>query len=75
MPKPVLTMADAEGARKLRAQDQREIKALKRELQRQGKGMAEMAALLVLRKNWGSLLARRTRKLDPLLRLGHRAMS
>ena len=35
-----------------RAQDQREIKALKKELQRKEKAMAEMAALLVLRKKW-----------------------
>ncbi|MEB3297122.1 MAG: hypothetical protein VKL23_06265 [Cyanobacteriota bacterium] len=37
---------------KLRAQDQREIKALKKELQRKEEAMAEMAALLVLRKKW-----------------------
>jgi hypothetical protein len=37
---------------KLRAQDQREIKDLKKELQRKEKAMAEMAALLVLRKKW-----------------------
>ncbi|QCH15001.1 hypothetical protein CB0101_08725 [Synechococcus sp. CB0101] len=37
---------------RLRAQDQREIKALKKELQRKEKAMAEMAALLVLRKKW-----------------------
>jgi len=37
---------------RLRAKDQREIKALKRELQRKEKAMAEMAALLVLRKKW-----------------------
>ena len=42
----------AEGAEKRRAQDQREIKALKKELQRKEKAMAEMAALLVLRKKW-----------------------
>jgi len=32
----------------LRAQDQRKIKALKKELQRKEKALAEMAALLVL---------------------------
>ncbi len=50
--KPVLTMAEQKELEKLRAQDQREIKALKKELQRKQKAMAEMAALLVLRKNW-----------------------
>ena len=48
--KPVLTMAEQKELEKLRAQDQREIKALKQELQRKEKAMAEMAALLVLRK-------------------------
>jgi len=38
--------------RDIRAQDQREIKALKKELQRKEKVIAEMAALLVLRKKW-----------------------
>lgn len=33
---------------KLRAQDQKEIKSLKKELQRKEMAMAEMAALLVL---------------------------
>jgi hypothetical protein len=37
---------------KLHAQDQREIKALKKELQRKEKALAEAAALLVLRKKW-----------------------
>jgi transposase len=50
--KPVLTMAEQKELEKLRAQDQREIKALKKELQRKEKAMAEMAALLVLRKKW-----------------------
>lgn len=50
--KPVLTMAEQKQLEKLRAQDQREIKALKQELQRKEKAMAEMAALLVLRKKW-----------------------
>jgi len=40
---------------KLRAQDQREIKSLKKELQRKEKAMAEMAALLVLRKKLEAL--------------------
>ena len=48
--KPVQTMAEQKELEKLRAQDQREIKALKKELQRKEKAMAEMAALLVLRK-------------------------
>jgi transposase-like protein len=50
--KPVLTMAEQKELERLRAQDQREIKALKKELQRKEKAMAEMAALLVLRKKW-----------------------
>ncbi len=39
---------------KLRAQDQSEFKALKQELQGKEKGMAEMAALLVLRDKWAA---------------------
>ncbi len=50
--KPVLTMAEQKELEKLRAQDQRQIKALKKELQRKEKAMAEMAALLVLQKKW-----------------------
>jgi transposase len=50
--KPVLTMKEQKELEKLRAQDQREIKALKKDLQRKEKAMAEMAALLVLRKKW-----------------------
>ena len=50
--KPVLTLNEQKELEKLRAQDQREIKALKKELQRKEKAMAEMAALLVLRKKW-----------------------
>jgi transposase len=49
---PVLTMAEQKELERLRAHDQREIKALKKELQRKEKAMAEMAALLVLRKKW-----------------------
>jgi transposase-like protein len=50
--KPVLTMAEQKELEKLRAQDQREIKALRKELQLKEKAMAEMAALLVLQKKW-----------------------
>ena len=50
--KPVRTMAEQKDLEKLHAQDQREIKALKKELQRKEKAMAEMAALLVLQKKW-----------------------
>lgn len=50
--KPVLTMAEQKELEKLLAQDQREIKALRKELQRKEKAMAEMAALLVLQKKW-----------------------
>jgi len=45
--KPVLTLKEQKELEKLRAQDQREIKALKRlerELERKEKAMAEMAA-------------------------------
>ena len=38
--KPVLTMAEQKELEKLRAQDQRQIKALKKELQRKEKAMA-----------------------------------
>ena len=50
--KQVLTLQEQLGLEKLRTQDQREIKALRRELQRREKATAEMAALLVLRKMW-----------------------
>ena len=50
--KPVLTMKEQKELEKLRAQDQREIRALKQELRCKEKAMAEMAALLVLRKKW-----------------------
>jgi len=46
----LLTLKEQKELEKLRAQDQREIKALKKELQCKEKAMAEMAALLVLRK-------------------------
>ena len=52
--KPVLTMAEQKELEQLRAQDPREIKALKKELQRKENAMAEMAALLVLRQQWES---------------------
>lgn len=58
--KSVLTMAEQKQLEKLRAQDQREIKALKKELQRKEKAMAEMAALLVLRKKWESFCSEDT---------------
>jgi len=50
--KPVLTLKEQKELEKLRAKDQLKIKALKRELQRKEKAMAEMADLLVLRKKW-----------------------
>ena len=50
--KPVLRMAEKKELGKLRAEDQREINALKMELQHKEKAMAEMAALLVLQKKW-----------------------
>jgi transposase-like protein len=49
---PLLTMAEQKELERFRAQDQREIKALKKELQRKEKALAEAAALLVLRKKW-----------------------
>jgi transposase len=60
--KPVLTLKEQKELEKLRALDQREIKALKKELQHKKKAMAEIAALLVLRKSWRPS-ARRTRTL------------
>ena len=51
-PNAVLTMAKQKELEKLRVQDHREIKALKKELQRKEKALAEMAALLVLQKKW-----------------------
>ncbi len=45
----MLTMAEQKELERLRAQNQREIKALNKELQRKEQAMAEMAALLVLR--------------------------
>ncbi len=50
--KPVLTVAEQKNLEKLRAQDQREIRQLKKELQRKEKALAEAAALLILRKKW-----------------------
>jgi transposase-like protein len=50
--KPVLTVAEQKDLEKLRAQDQREIRQLKKELQRKEKALAEAAALLILRKKW-----------------------
>lgn len=50
--KPVLTMAEQKELEKLRAQDQREIRQLKKELQRKEKPLTEAAALLMLRKKW-----------------------
>jgi hypothetical protein len=49
--KPVLTMAEQKELERLHAQDQREIKALKKELQHKEKALAEAAAVLVLRKS------------------------
>ena len=48
----VLTMAEQRDLEKRHQQDQKEIKALKQELQRKEKALAEMAALLVLQKKW-----------------------
>jgi transposase len=50
--KPVLTLKEQRELEKLRAHDQKEINALKKELQRKETAMAEMAALMVLRKTW-----------------------
>ena len=53
----VLTMAEQKELEKLRAQDQREIKALKKDLRRKEKALAEAAALLIAAKKiqafWG----------------------
>jgi transposase len=58
---PVLTMKEHRELVKRRAEDQREIKALKKEWQHKDKAMAAIAALNVLRKN-GKPSVRRTRK-------------
>ena len=50
--KPVLPTAEQKELEKLRAQNQRETKALKIELQRKERALSEAAALLVLRKKW-----------------------
>lgn len=49
---PALTMTEQKELERLRAQDQREIKALSMGLQRKEKAMAEMVALIVLRTTW-----------------------
>lgn len=59
----VLSMAEQKQLKRLRAQSQREIKDLIKELQRREKVMAEMAALLALRKS-GVPSGRRTRKAE-----------
>jgi len=50
--KSVLTWKEQNELEKLRSQDQREVMALKKELQCQEKAMAEMAALQVLYNKW-----------------------
>lgn len=45
-------MKEQKELEKLRAQDQREIKRLQKELRRKEKALAEAAALLMLRKKW-----------------------
>ena len=59
--KPALTMARQKELERLRAQDQKQIKALKKDLQGKEKALAEAATLLVLRKI-GLPSARRSRK-------------
>ena len=53
----LLTMAEQRDLEKLRAQDQKEIKRLQKELQRKDKALAEAAALLLAAKKiqafWG----------------------
>ena len=61
--KPALTMARQKELERLRAQDQKKIKAIKKDLQGKEKALAEAATLLVLRKS-GMPSARRTRKAD-----------
>ena len=48
--KPVLTLKEHKELKKLRAQDQQEIKSLKKKLQRKEKTITEMAALMVVRE-------------------------
>jgi transposase len=45
---PVLTLGEQRGLEKLRAQDQREIKRLQKELRNKEKALAEAAALLLV---------------------------
>ena len=55
--KPVLTLREQSELEKLRAQDQREIKRLQKELRKKEKALAEAAALLLVTKKmqapWG----------------------
>jgi hypothetical protein len=48
--KPVQSVAERKDLERLHAQDQKEIKALKKEVQRKEKALAEAAAVLVLQK-------------------------
>jgi hypothetical protein len=45
-------MAEQKAVEKLRAQDHREFKVLKNELQRKKMALAEAARLLILRNKW-----------------------
>ena len=60
---PVLTLKEQKELERLRAQDQREIKSPKKKVQGKEKLMAEMTALLVLRKSSGPSVWR-TQKVD-----------
>ena len=50
--KPVLALKEQKKLKRLRAQDTREIKTLKKELQRKEKALAAATALLMLRNKW-----------------------
>ena len=53
--KPVLTLREQRELEKLRAQDQREVKRLQKELRKKKKALAEAAALLLVTKKMQAL--------------------
>ena len=51
-----LSIKEKKAATRARQSDQREIKRLKKKLNRKDKALAETAALLVLSKKWNAIL-------------------
>ena len=68
--KPVLTLKEQRELEKLRAQDQREIRRLQKELRKKEKALAEAAALLLVTKNRQGRHPHRQQKHESLLSLG-----